>query len=123
HAPTLARRATYSTRRSPLMADFDRDATKEALDMWGRFGPPRPGAGIPLSDLNQIVQAARWAVEVTEGDGIDELRERVARALHDSAPVSSPRTREDWDIHRAWYYGQADAVSRVVAEHLGGRDV
>lgn len=48
---------------------FDRDATKEALDMWGRFGPPRPGAGIPLSDLNQIVQAARWAVEVTEGDG------------------------------------------------------
>lgn len=51
------------------MPDFDRDATKEALDMWGRFGPPRPGAGTPLSDLNQIVQAARWAVQITEGDG------------------------------------------------------
>ena len=49
----------------------------------------------------------------------DELRERVARALHDSDPVTSPRTREDWDIHRAWYYSQADAVLRVVAEHLG----
>ena len=59
----------YRPERSPSMADFDRDATKEALDMWGRFGPPRPGAGTPLSDLNQIVQAARWAVQITEGDG------------------------------------------------------
>ena len=51
----------------------------------------------------------------------DELREAVARSLHDTDPVSSPRTREDWDIHRAWYYAQADAVLRVVAEHLGDR--
>ena len=52
---------------------FDRDATKEAIGAWvdwwinGKIADVR---GFDGEAQERVLAAARWAVEVTEGDGI-----------------------------------------------------
>ena len=48
---------------------FDRDATKKALEWWENSLSLPGRAGREMAG-DQLAEAARWAVQITEGDGL-----------------------------------------------------